>query len=81
MQDSASAARRADETPKGGYRIPFNQPGLVGHELTYIADAILRGLEKAIGNKTVTYDFARLMEGAKEIKCSAFGEEIIRNLA
>src|SRR5881392_1655307 len=41
------------------------------------ADAIIRGLEKSIGNKTVTYDFARLMEGAKEIKCSQFADEII----
>jgi isocitrate dehydrogenase len=45
------------------------------------ADAIIHGLEKAIGNKTVTYDFARLMEGAKEIKCSQFADEIIKNLA
>src|SRR5439155_8188929 len=44
------------------------------------ADAILRGLAKSIGNKTVTYDFARLMTGAKEIKCSQFGDEIIGNL-
>src|SRR4051794_17278623 len=44
------------------------------------ADAIIRGLEKSIGNKTVTYDFARLMEGAKEIKCSEFATEIIKNL-
>ena len=34
------------------------------------ADAIIRGLEKSIANKTVTYDFARLMEGAEEVKCS-----------
>jgi isocitrate dehydrogenase len=45
------------------------------------ADAIIKGLEKSIGNKTVTYDFARLMEGAKEIKCSQFADEIIKNLA
>ena len=44
------------------------------------ADAIIRGLEKSIGNKMVTYDFARLMEGAKEIKCSEFASEIIKNL-
>src|SRR2546430_10568669 len=43
------------------------------------ADAIVHGLEKSIGNKTVTYDFARLMEGAKEIKCSQFADEIIGN--
>ena len=45
------------------------------------ADAIIKGLEKSIVNKTVTYDFARQMEGAKEIKCSQFGDEIIRNLS
>jgi isocitrate dehydrogenase len=44
------------------------------------ADAIIKGLEKSIGNKMVTYDFARLMEGAKEIKCSQFADEIIKNL-
>ena len=44
------------------------------------ADAIVRGLERAIENKTVTYDFARLMEGAKEIKCSEFANEIVKNL-
>src|SRR5919107_3503746 len=44
------------------------------------ADLIVKGLEKTIGQKTVTYDFARLMEGAKEVKCSEFGDALIRNL-
>jgi len=44
------------------------------------ADAIITGLEKSIANKTVTYDFARQMEGAKKIKCSEFADEIIKNL-
>lgn len=44
------------------------------------ADAITRGMEKTIEQKTVTYDFARLMKGAKEVKCSEFGEAIISNL-
>src|SRR5688572_9352774 len=44
------------------------------------ADLIIRGLERTIQNKTVTYDFARLMEGAKEVKCSEFGDALIRNL-
>ncbi|BBH21475.1 isocitrate dehydrogenase [NADP] [Paenibacillus baekrokdamisoli] len=44
------------------------------------ADSIYKGLETAINNKTVTYDFARLMDGAKEVKCSAFADEIIANL-
>jgi isocitrate dehydrogenase len=37
-------------------------------------------MDKAIGQKQVTYDFARLMEGATEIKCSEFGDALIRNL-
>ncbi len=44
------------------------------------AQAIVRGLEKSIGDKTVTYDFARLMQGAREVKCSEFGDLIIRNM-
>jgi isocitrate dehydrogenase len=44
------------------------------------ADLIIRGLEKAIANKTVTYDFARLMQGAKLLKCSEFGSQIIANM-
>ena len=44
------------------------------------ADLILRGLERAIAAKTVTYDFARLMSGAKEVKCSEFGDEMIRHM-
>jgi isocitrate dehydrogenase len=41
------------------------------------ADLILKGLNGAIGSKRVTYDFARQMEGAQEIKCSQFGDNII----
>jgi isocitrate dehydrogenase len=44
------------------------------------ADAIIHAMDKTIGQKTVTYDFARLMEGAKEVKCSEFGDALIRNL-
>jgi isocitrate dehydrogenase len=44
------------------------------------ADLIIKGLNGAIGSKRVTYDFARLMEGATEIKCSEFGENIISNM-
>ncbi len=43
------------------------------------ADLIENGLEKAITNKRVTYDFHRLMEGATLLKCSEFGDEIINN--
>jgi isocitrate dehydrogenase len=41
------------------------------------ADRIVRGIEGAIAAKTVTYDFARLMAGAKEVKCSEFGDAVI----
>ena len=41
------------------------------------ADLIIKGTEKAITAKTVTYDFARLMEGAKQVSCSAFGDAMI----
>jgi isocitrate dehydrogenase len=47
---------------------------------TDAADRIIRGLEATIADKTVTYDFARLMEGAKEVKCSEFGTAIIQNM-
>ena len=44
------------------------------------ANLIINGLNKSIQAKTVTYDFARLMEGAKEVKCSEFGDTIIKNM-
>jgi len=47
---------------------------------TEAADLILKGLDGAIGAKTVTYDFARLMEGAKEVKCSEFGDAVIAKM-
>jgi isocitrate dehydrogenase len=47
---------------------------------TEVADLIIAGVEGAIGAKTVTYDFARLMEGATQIKCSEFGDAIIKHM-
>jgi isocitrate dehydrogenase len=47
---------------------------------TEAADAVIAGLNKAIANKRVTYDFARQMEGATEVKCSEFADEIIKQL-
>ena len=44
------------------------------------ADLIVKGMERAIGAKTVTYDFERLMDGAKLLKCSEFGDAIIEKL-
>jgi isocitrate dehydrogenase len=47
---------------------------------TEAADLIIKGLNGAIGSRKVTYDFARQMEGATEIKCSAFGDNIIAHM-
>jgi isocitrate dehydrogenase len=47
---------------------------------TEAADSIITAMDRTIGQKTVTYDFARLMEGAKEVSTSAFGDALIRNL-
>jgi isocitrate dehydrogenase len=47
---------------------------------TGAAARIIAGLEKAISARTVTYDFARLMEGATEVSCSEFGNRIISHL-
>ena len=47
---------------------------------TKAADLILKGLNGAIGSKKVTYDFHRLMEGATLVKCSEFGDEVIKNM-
>jgi isocitrate dehydrogenase len=44
------------------------------------ADLIIKALEKTIQSKVVTYDFARLMDGAKEVKCSEFGKTLVSNM-
>src|SRR5437667_447140 len=44
------------------------------------ADLIIKGMDGAIGARTVTYDFARLMEGAKEVKCSQFADAVIAKM-
>jgi isocitrate dehydrogenase len=44
------------------------------------ADLIIKGIDGAIGEKTVTYDFARLMDGATELKCSEFGQAVISKM-
>jgi isocitrate dehydrogenase len=44
------------------------------------ADRIYHAMDKTIGQKTVTYDFARLMDGATEVKCSEFADKLIENL-
>jgi len=47
---------------------------------TEVADLLLKGLDGAIASKRVTYDFARQMEGATEIKCSEFGDNMIAHM-
>ena len=47
---------------------------------TEAADLIIKGMDATIGQKVVTYDFARLMEGATEVKCSEFADAMIANL-
>ncbi|AWM18030.1 isocitrate dehydrogenase (NADP(+)) [Bacillus inaquosorum] len=44
------------------------------------ADLVIKSMEKTIASKVVTYDFSRLMDGATEVKCSEFGEELIKNM-
>ncbi len=44
------------------------------------ADAVLRGMERTIQNKTVTYDFARMMDGAEQVSTSRFGDLVIENM-
>ena len=44
------------------------------------ADLIINGIEKSINNKTVTYDFHRLMKDAEKVSCSGFGKAIIDNM-
>ncbi|MDQ0214976.1 isocitrate dehydrogenase [Oikeobacillus pervagus] len=44
------------------------------------AQLITKSMEKSIASKVVTYDFARLMDGATEVKCSEFGTELIKNM-
>ncbi|WP_243291238.1 NADP-dependent isocitrate dehydrogenase [Bacillus sp. FJAT-47783] len=47
---------------------------------TEAAQLIMKSMEKTIASKVVTYDFARLMEGATEVKCSEFGDALINNM-
>jgi isocitrate dehydrogenase len=47
---------------------------------TEAASMIVKSMENTIASKVVTYDFARLMDGATEVKCSEFGDELIKNM-
>ena len=66
-------------TKSGGYILIGNV--MLRHMQWFeAADLIVKGTEGAIAAKTVTYDFERLMEGAKLLKCSEFGDAIIANM-
>ena len=47
---------------------------------TEAADLVVKGMDGAIGDRVVTYDFARLMDNAREVKCSAFGDAVIEHM-
>jgi isocitrate dehydrogenase len=47
---------------------------------TEAADAIIAAMDRTIAAKTVTYDFARMMDGAKLLKCSEFGDALIASM-
>ncbi|MBJ8741977.1 isocitrate dehydrogenase [Citrobacter sp. FDAARGOS_156] len=66
-------------TLSNGY-YDFNNVMLRHMGWTEAADLIVKGMEGAINAKTVTYDFERLMDGAKLLKCSEFGDAIIENM-
>ncbi|MGD9601360.1 MAG: isocitrate/isopropylmalate family dehydrogenase, partial [Gammaproteobacteria bacterium] len=47
---------------------------------TEVADMLINSMDRTIGDRIVTYDFARLMDGAKEVKCSEFATALIERL-
>jgi isocitrate dehydrogenase len=47
---------------------------------TEAADLVVKGMDGAIGDRIVTYDFARLMRGAREVKCSEFATAVIEHM-
>jgi len=51
-----------------------------GERASEAADLIIKGIEGAVNAKTVTYDFERLMTGAKLLKCSEFGRAIVAKM-
>ena len=60
---------------RGGVERGYDQPQGVE-----VADLIIKGINGAIGAKTVTYDFERQMDGATLLKCSEFGEAIVSHM-
>jgi len=77
-----TAPKYADQDKVNPCSVILSGEMLLRHlKWTEAADLVLRGVEGAIASKRVTYDFARLMEGATEIKCSEFGDNIIAHMA
>ena len=66
-------------TPGGAGRFPTVNPA-TEEVMGPAANADAHDMDRAIAAKTVTYDFARQMEGAKEVKCSEFGKEIVKHM-
>jgi len=54
--------------------------GVIPKTVVEAADLIIKGMDGAISAKTVTYDFARQMDGAKEVKCSEFADAVIHHM-
>ena len=87
IEDVTTPLSDADvESLKSGDRVRIS--GVLSGEMmlrymgwTDAADRIIAGLETTIQSKVVTYDFARLMEGAKEVKCSECGTAVIESMA
>ncbi len=52
-----------------------------GLRLQKAADLIVKGIDRTIKDKTVTYDFERLMDGATLLKCSEFGWAVVENMS
>ena len=71
---SASAEIHLGQLPPPGSDAP------AAPNLKEAAHLITASLEKAIGDKVVTYDFARLMQGAKQVSCSGFGQAMIERM-
>ena len=73
-------AEAHSEAPTAGSVILSGDMMLRHMGWTEAADLVIKGMDGAIASKRVTYDFARLMEGASEIKCSEFGDNVIAHM-
>lgn len=87
-QDMRFSRRRTERLPKYAGLDKVNPSSVILSGVLLLehlgwneaADLVIKSMEKTIASKVVTYDFARLMDGATEVKCSEFGEELIKNM-